>query len=159
MAVLSPRGLFETHLNVRDLDRSVAFFFRHVVGLEPAHVVEHRAAAFLWIGGRGHAMLGLWAGSSSPNAMKLHIAFALPLEEVLAAPARLRAAGVEPLDFFAQPTQESTVLTWMPAASVYFRDPDGHSIEVLAMLDEAPRPELGNIPWSEWRRQDGLPAP
>ncbi len=26
MTVLSPNGLFETHLNVRDLDRSVAFF-------------------------------------------------------------------------------------------------------------------------------------
>ncbi len=154
MPVLTPSGLFETHLNVSSLDRSVAFY-RDVVGLELAHLIEGRAVAFFWIGGRGHAMLGLWAGSSSPNRMSLHVAFSLPLGDVLATPARLRAAGVEPLDFWAQPTGEPTVLGWMPAATVYFRDPDGHSLEVLAMLDEAPRPDLGNLPWSEWRRRVG----
>jgi hypothetical protein len=38
----------------------------------------------------------------------------------------------------------------MPAAAVYFRDPDGHLLEYLAMLDEAPKPDLGIVPWSEW---------
>lgn len=154
MAALAPAGLFETHLNVRDLDRSTAFY-RDVVGLELAHVVEGRAAAFFWISGRGRAMLGLWAGSSSPNTLTLHLAFSLPLGEVTATPRRLRAAGVEPLSFHQRPTSEPTIIGWMPAASVYFRDPDGHSLEVLAMLDEPPRPDLGNIPLGEWRRRTG----
>ena len=149
--MLAPTGLFETHLNVSDLPRSIAFY-RDVVGLEPAHLVRDRAAAFFWIGGRGRAMLGLWGGSSSPNAMRLHIAFALPLPEVLAAPGRLRGLGVQPLDFHGAPTGEPTVLGWMPAAAVYFRDPDGHSLEVLAMLDAPPRPNLGNLPWQAWQR-------
>ena len=39
----------------------------------------------------------------------------------------------------------------MPAAAVYLRDPDGHLLEYLAMLDENPQPERGIIPWSEWQ--------
>jgi lactoylglutathione lyase len=35
---------------------------------------------------------------------------------------------------------------------VYFRDPDGHLLEYLAMLDESPRPASGILPWSEWNR-------
>lgn len=141
--------LFETHLNVRNLERSIAFY-RDTLGLELAHLVERRAVAFFWIGGPGRSMLGLWGGSSSPNVMSLHLAFAAPLADVLAAPARLRALGVQPLDFFQKPAEEPSVIGWMPAASVFFRDPDGHSLEVLAMLEEAPRPELGVVPWSEW---------
>jgi hypothetical protein len=38
----------------------------------------------------------------------------------------------------------------MPAASVFFRDPDGHLLEYLAMLDEDPSPDLGIVSWSEW---------
>jgi hypothetical protein len=37
----------------------------------------------------------------------------------------------------------------MPAAAVYFRDPDGHMLEYLAMLEGAPKPELGIVPWSQ----------
>jgi lactoylglutathione lyase len=38
----------------------------------------------------------------------------------------------------------------MPAAAQYFRDPDGHLLEYVAMLDEEPR-DVGIVPWSEWR--------
>ena len=38
------------------------------------------------------------------------------------------------------------------AASVYFDDPDGHSLEYIALLDDAPRPDLGTLPLSAWRR-------
>jgi GNAT superfamily N-acetyltransferase len=39
----------------------------------------------------------------------------------------------------------------MPAAAVYFRDPDGHLVEYLAMLPDLPRVERGIVSWSEWR--------
>jgi hypothetical protein len=38
----------------------------------------------------------------------------------------------------------------MPAAALYFRDPDGNMLEYLTMLDTDPRPELGIVPYSEW---------
>src|SRR5437868_5044509 len=51
------RGLFETHLTVSDLQRSVDFY-RDVVGLPLVLEVPERGAAFFWIGARGRAMLG-----------------------------------------------------------------------------------------------------
>jgi len=144
-------GLFETHLTVSDLDRSVAFY-RDVVGLPLALEVPDRGAAFLWIGAPGRAMLGLWSIGSAPMNMSLHVAFAVPLDDVLTACGRLRAQGVTPLSFFAVETDEPSVIGWMPAAAVYFRDPDGHLLEYLAMLDEAPRPEAGIATWTSWTR-------
>jgi hypothetical protein len=32
----------------------------------------------------------------------------------------------------------------------YFRDPDGHLLDYLAMLDGNPRPECGVVSWSRW---------
>jgi lactoylglutathione lyase len=83
--------------------------------------------------------------------VQLHVAFAVDLEELLQAQAALAAAGVQPLSFFAEPAAEPSVIGWMPAAAVYFRDPDGNLLEYLAMLDEPPRPEAGIATWSAWR--------
>jgi lactoylglutathione lyase len=145
------RGLFETHLTVRDVSRSVAFY-RDVVGLPLALELPERNAAFMWIGERGRAMLGLWGIGSSVNSLSLHIAFEAGLDDVLAAPQRLRAQGVTPLSFFAEDTDEPDVLGWMPAAAIYFQDPDGHLLEYLAMLDSEPEPDAGVVSWSKWRQ-------
>ena len=145
---MSVRGLFETHLTVADVARSMAFY-RDVVGLPVALEVPERGAAFHWIGGPGHAMLGLWSIGSAPMGMRLHIAFEMALADVRAAPDRLRAQSIQPLSFFGEPTDEPSVIGWMPAAAVYFLDPDGHMLEYLAMLDGPPKPELGIVPWSQ----------
>ena len=87
---------------------------------------------------------------SSVNSLALHIAFDVALDAVLSAPARLREQDVTPLSFFGAETDEPDVLAWMPAAAVYFKDPDGHLLECLALLDEDPRPEAGIVPYSEW---------
>jgi lactoylglutathione lyase len=142
-------ALFEAHLPVADLERSVAFY-RDVVGLTVAHEVPERGAAFLWAGAPGESMLGLWAAGSAPLTVSLHVAFTAPLADVLTACGRLRSAGVAPLSFFDTETSEPSVIGWMPAAAVYFRDPDGHLLEYLAMLDAPARPDLGIVPWSEW---------
>lgn len=146
---IAVRGLFETHLTVSDLDRSVAFY-RDVVGLPLALEVPDRNAAFFWVGEPGQSMLGLWSLGSAPMGMVLHVAFRVALDEVLEAPALLHARGVAPLSFFGEPTGEASVIGWMPAAAVYFRDPDGHQLEYLAMLDERPRPDLGITTWTGW---------
>ena len=148
---IPPGGLFEAHLTVSDLGRSVVFY-RDVVGLAPALELPERGAAFLWIGGRGEGMLGLWSCGSAPIGLALHVAFKASLEDVLSACNRLRSVGVTPLSFDAVETAEPSVLAWMPAAAVFFRDPDGHLLEYLAMLDSPPRPERGIVPWSEWSR-------
>jgi lactoylglutathione lyase len=147
--VLPIRDLFESHLMVRDLERSMAFF-GDTLGLPLARVFPERRVAFYWIGRPGKSMLGLWEVGTGPQQLSLHLAFRTDLPDLLAAPARLRAAGVTPLDFSGNPTEEAVVLAWMPAASLYFRDPDGNLLEFLAMLPEAPQPELGIVGWSRW---------
>jgi lactoylglutathione lyase len=144
-------GLFEAHLPVADLNTSIAFY-RDLLGLELAHVVNARQAAFFWTGARGNSMLGLWAAGFGPQRTTMHVAFAVPLEAVIAAPRTLQAAGVPTLDFDGQPTNEPVVLAWMPAAAVYFHDPDGHLLEYIAMLDAAARPDDGVLRWREWTR-------
>lgn len=143
-------GLFEAHLTVSDLSRSIGFY-RNVVGLSLAWEVPERGAAFFWVGEPGEAMLGLWSVGSAPIGLSLHVAFKAALDDVLHACERLRGVGVMPLSFFATETSEPSVIGWMPAAAVYFRDPDGNLLEYLAMLDREPRPELGILSWSEWR--------
>lgn len=142
-------GLFETHLTVADVPRSVAFY-RDVVGLELALDLPERGAAFLWIGAPGRAMLGLWSLGSAPMGMVLHVALSVGLDALMEAPAHLRAHGVTPLDFFGAESDEPSVLGWMPAAAVYFKDPDGHLLEYLTMLEAPPRPEAGIVPYSRF---------
>ena len=144
------RALFETHLTVRDVGRSVDFY-RDVVGLPLALDLPERNAAFMWVGDRGRSMLGLWGIGTSVNSLTLHIAFEVALDDLLAAPERLRASGVTPLSFFGEETGEPDVLGWMPAAALYFEDPDGHLLEYLAMLEDEPRPEAGIVSYSEWK--------
>jgi lactoylglutathione lyase len=149
--IAAPHSLFEAHLTVADLETSMTFY-RDVVGLTLAHVAAARQAAFFWVGSPGHAMLGLWGGGSGPQKTTQHLAFGAALEDVIAAPRELRSHGVTPLDFETRPADEPVVLAWMPAASVYFRDPDGHLLEYIAMLADAPRPDGGVVSWREWQR-------
>ena len=144
--------LFEAHLTVSDLEASIEFY-RDRVGLELAHVIPARQAAFFWVGSRGTTMIGLWAGGSAPQKTTTHIAFVARRDDVVAAPRALQSVGVTPLDFDGRPTDEPVVLAWMPAASIYFHDPDGHLLEYIAMLPEDPRPDRGVLRWHEWTQR------
>jgi lactoylglutathione lyase len=143
-------GLFEAHLTVADLQRSMDFYER-VLGLQRAYVVPEREAAFYWIGGPGQSMLGLWGAGVGPQRMSLHLAFAASVADVIEAPAHLEAAGVVPRDFWGEPSNEPVVIGWMPAVAVYFTDPDGHLLEFLAMLPEPARADLGIVTLTQWR--------
>src|ERR1700761_5668386 len=74
MALVPIGGLWETHITVSDLNRSIRFY-RDVVGLTLAHEVPERHVAFFWIGQPRQGMLGLWSTLTSPLGMKLHYAF------------------------------------------------------------------------------------
>ena len=149
--VIPISGLYESHLTVSDLERSIAFY-RDIVGLELAHRVPARHAAFFWVGGRERSMLGLWCIHSSPIRLRLHIAFSTDLENLKRSVGALRSNGIVPRRGGNGPElDEPSVFPWMPAASVYFDDPDGHSLEYICILPDPPRPELpAYLPLSAW---------
>ncbi|MEO8129040.1 MAG: VOC family protein, partial [Bryobacteraceae bacterium] len=131
--MIAIQDLFESHLTVSDLDRAIEFY-RDALRLPLASVIPERRVAFFWVGARGKAMLGVWETGKGPQKMTHHVAFRVDGNDLEAVPQSLRAAGIAPLDFHGRPAEEPVVLTWMPAAAVYFRDPDGNLLEFLAML-------------------------
>lgn len=143
--------LFEAHITVRHLERSMAFY-RDVLGLEVGFTQPERPGALFWVGARGRSMMGVFPVGDCPLTMRTHVAFQVKLEDVVAAPQALRSAGITPLSNEREPTDEPTVFAWMPAASIFFCDPDGNLLEYIAMLPGPARPELGVVKWSEWQR-------
>jgi lactoylglutathione lyase len=148
------QDLFEAHLHVSNLERSLAFY-TGVLGLPLASAFPDRRVAFVWVTRPGEGMLGLWDVGTVPQRLALHVAFRVDIKDLLNAATGLRNAGIEPLDFSGEPTDQPVVLAWMPAASIYFRDPDGNLLEFIAPLPGPPRPELGVIDWSAWLAHAG----
>ena len=89
MSIVPIRGLFEAHLTVSDLDRSIAFY-RDVLGLPLAQRIAARRVAFFWLPSPDKAMLGLWSIGTVPLRLRLHIAFKVELAQVFESVAALR---------------------------------------------------------------------
>ncbi len=143
-------AIFETHVFTTDLERGM-HFYGTTLGLQLAYVVESRRIAFYWIGGPGAAMLGVW--EVAPKAwQRSHFAFTIHEDQIEAALQDLRDSGIASVDFFGEPTDDPSVHAWMPAVGIFFRDPDGNSLELVAMLSDPPRPDLSVVPLSDWRR-------
>lgn len=143
------KGLFETHLNVRDLERSMAFYGA-LPNFQLGMFEPGRRIAFYFIGGWNHTMLGLWEKPEAEVSPQ-HLAFEIALESMAPAIEDLKERGIAPLDFFQQPSEELTVFAWMPAAGIYFHDPDGHLLEYIARLEGEPQPERGLLTLTQWR--------
>jgi lactoylglutathione lyase len=142
--------LYETHLPVKDTELSSRFYV-DVVRLEYAHRDLTRDIVFLWVGSNKRSMLGLWGPTTSRGEPRLcHFAIAISLPELLASGSRLNALGVVTRDFSGEITTEPSVIGWMPSAQLYFSDPDGHSVEYITLLDEAPECEFVGS-FSAWK--------
>ena len=116
MAYTPVQELFETHLTVSNLQRSINFY-QYIVGLQLALEVSEHNAAFFWIGNSKHSMLGLWSFGSIPMGLNLHIAFEVAIDVLLEVSNRLMSNGITPLSFFGTETTEPNVIGWMPAAA------------------------------------------
>ena len=141
-------SLYETHLFVESLERSIAFY-QGVLGLRLAHIEEERRAAFFWIGEGKQTMVGVWERPKTEIEIR-HFAFRVEPAAVLDSVAWLQEAGLQPHNFFSKDDAEPMVFAWVPAVAIYFRDPDGHSLEFIGLLDSEPAPERGVVRYSEW---------
>jgi lactoylglutathione lyase len=143
--------LYETHLPVADTERSRKFYVE-VVGLEFGYRDPGRDIVFLFVGTGKGSMLGLWGPSTTygSDPRRCHLAFAIELAELLVVGGRLNGLGVSTRNFAGEETTEPSVIGWMPSAQLYFRDPDGHSLEFISMLvDPADPGFIGRL--SAWR--------
>lgn len=143
-------GLYETHVPVANLPRAQKFY-QDTLGLPLAHTLPARKVAFYWVGSPDNAMLGLWETGSTPMGMCVHFAFRMQADALLQLGDRLAAAGVQPLGFNGEPVREPIVIGWMPALSLYCKDPDGHSVEFICKLSDTPDPEFGIGSYRDWR--------
>ncbi|OSZ81464.1 glyoxalase [Chitinophagaceae bacterium IBVUCB2] len=144
------KGLYETHLYVENLERSIDFY-KNVLELEFCHYEETRRIAFFWIGKPKEFMLGLWEKPKEEMEIR-HFAFRCEEEDVLnRAVAFLKERNLKPYNFLKDDTEKPMVFAWMPALAIYFNDPDGNVLEFIAVLEGKPRPELGVISYEKWK--------
>jgi catechol 2,3-dioxygenase-like lactoylglutathione lyase family enzyme len=120
----------ESSLYVADLDRS-ADFYKRVFGFE--ELLREDRMVGLAVPGGSVLLLFRRGGSVQPSQVPggiipphdgqgaLHLCFAIPLAELEAWKRHLAALDV---------ATESQVVQSFGGTSLYFRDPDGHSVEV-----------------------------
>ncbi|MDX8366013.1 VOC family protein [Cytobacillus sp. IB215665] len=142
------QSIYETHLQVKDLDQSIAFFEK--LGLQLAHRIRERKCAFFFIGNK-EQMLGLWEVPAGQEITKRHFAFGVQLAKLKTSIEWLDNRDIKLAeDFFGREPIEPIVFTWMPAASVYFYDPDGNSLEFISLLEGDPLDLSDMLYLSEW---------
>ena len=150
-------GVFETHVQVKNLENAMGFY-GDILGLELGFMETERRAALYWVGGRGRTMLGVWEkppwlpADAGERILPQHLAFEVSLSNLQAAILRMKERGIQMRNFFEQVTDEPSVFGWIPAASIYFNDPDGHLLEFIAKLRDDPLAEAGVVSLTEWNQ-------
>ena len=146
------KGIYETHINVENLEASIEFY-QNVLGLEKCGYNDERRIAFFWVGKPQEYMLGLWEKPKS-EIVKMHFAFRCDKEDILNnSISFLKERNLKPYNFLKDNNEIPMVFSWMPALAIYFDDPDGHCLEFITILEGRPKPELGIITFDEWERE------
>ena len=149
------KGLYETHLFVEKLERSIDFY-QDVMGLKLCHYEEGRRVAFFWIGADKQSMLGLWEKPKNEIDIR-HFAFQCDADWILnESVAFLKSKGLTCWNFLNDGTDRPMVFAWMPALAIYFNDPDGHALEFISVLDGEGKPENGVISYERWLELENM---
>jgi lactoylglutathione lyase len=119
--MLPIRGVYEIAIPVKDLPRAETFYC-DVLGLKPGLRDEKRNWLFLYAGGRAGMVVLQENAGPWPSQ---HFAFQVEEADLESAAATLRRQGVD--------VEGPVFHAWMPARSLYFSDPDGHQLELLAL--------------------------
>jgi len=122
--MLPIRGLYEVAIRVADLAKSEVFY-REILGLDVCRRDERRRWLFLRAGGQ--AGMVVLQEDSGPWPTQ-HFAFAIDEGDLVSAAASLQKRGV----VLHGPVHHD----WMSAKAVYFSDPDGHELEICALVQK-----------------------
>jgi len=119
--MLPIKGLYEVAIRVKELARAEAFY-KDVLGLTEGLRDERRNWLFLYAGGNA----GMVVLQEDKGEWPLqHFAFTVSETDIKAAAALLKEKGVA--------VSEPVYHEWMNSVSLYFEDPDGHDLELLAL--------------------------
>jgi catechol 2,3-dioxygenase-like lactoylglutathione lyase family enzyme len=119
--MLPIKGVYEIAIRVKDLARAEAFY-KDVLGLEEGVRDDRRNWLFLRAGGDAGMVVLQEDKGEWPTQ---HFAFAVNEADIKRAAAMLKDKGVS--------VSEPVYHEWMKSVSVYFDDPDGHALELLAL--------------------------
>ncbi len=120
-ATLPIKGLYEIAIRVKDLARAETFY-KDVLGLEEGLRDERRNWLFLYAGGNAGMIVLQEDKADWPTQ---HFAFTVNEADIDRAAALLKEKGVA--------VSELVHHEWMNAVSVYFDDPDGNALELIAV--------------------------
>ena len=115
------QGLYEVAIKVKDLARAEAFY-KDVLGLEEGIRDNNRNWLFLYAG--GDAGMVVLQEDKGEWPMQ-HFAFTVNETDIERAAAMLKAKEVD--------VSEPVFHEWMNSVSLYFDDPDGHALELIAL--------------------------
>ncbi len=143
------KGIYETHINVFNLERSIEFY-KNVLELVECGVNQERRIAFFWVGKPKQYMLGLWEKPKT-EVVKMHFAFRCDTDDILIKSVKyLKNKNLKPYNFLRDGREIPLVFSWMPALAIYFDDPDGHCLEFISILEGEANSKLGIITYDEW---------
>tara|TARA_R110001632_G_scaffold43376_1_gene109925 strand:+ start:79915 stop:80373 length:459 start_codon:yes stop_codon:yes gene_type:complete len=145
------KGLYETHLFVENLERSIDFY-TNKMELKQCRFNNERRTAFFWIGEDKKFMLGLWEKPKDQIDIR-HFAFECDPDWVLNESVDfLKSRNIKYWNFLNNKTDGPMVFVWMPAISIYFNDPDGHELEFIGVLDGESKSdeEKRVVTYEEW---------
>lgn len=145
------KGMYEAHLPVSNLETSIEFYKK--LDLEIAYRQDN--LAFFWIE-KDKSWLGLWETErvDAPYHPSMrHIALQIDLKDMKDAKDWLKNRGINGsanFDFLpgGQPDDQPDVPR--AHAAVYFKDPDGNSIELIAPLRLDAKEELTVASLDNW---------
>ena len=127
--MLPIRGVYEVAIRVKDMSKAEPFY-REVLDLEVGIRDEKRNWLFLRAGGDA----GMIVLQEDKGEWPLqHFAFTINEADIERAAAMLRERGVE--------VEGPVFHQWMGATSLYFGDPDGHALELLALTPRTKEPK------------------
>jgi catechol 2,3-dioxygenase-like lactoylglutathione lyase family enzyme len=119
--MLPIKGLYEIAIRVKDLARAESFY-KDVLGLTEGLRDEPRRWLFLWIAGNAGMVVLQEDKGEWPTQ---HFAFTVNESDLKRAAAMLKEKDVA--------VSEAVHHQWMNSVSVYFVDPDGHDLELIAL--------------------------
>jgi catechol 2,3-dioxygenase-like lactoylglutathione lyase family enzyme len=127
------KGIYEAHLPVENLDKSIKFYRN----LELKLAWRSSKTAFFWID-EGESWVGLWEGKEykTPYHPSLrHLAFTISYEDMKNSLEWLKNKGISAVPFGSRTSVEPFVRPYQGNASVYFKDLDGNSLELMCYVE------------------------